>query len=258
MGDRRSRSGPESRGPGRTEPTRRRATRAAPDPRRQWSRALPAALLLSGLGHGLLLALGSLPVPVRNAARREPESFEVVALPPEVRVPPPPPTVRKPEPPLVTASAPDPGRLAAAERVLTPAPVPLPPPPGLSPRRGFAAQVGRSDVPPLLQDGPLTTWERERYYPDDLRRAGVGGRVDIELFVESTGQVDRVTVVATSGHPRLDRAAVQIGRHMHFLPALSRDRKVGVWVDQTICFVVVHRPLRRGESASCPPAAGGS
>jgi len=210
------------------------------------------------VGHGLLLALGSLPTPTRRLDYGESGGFALVALPPEVRVPPPPPALRRPEPPAVTVSDPDPARLSAADRALDPAPQPLPPPPHLSPRPGFASQVGRPDLPPLLQDDPLTTWDRERYYPEDLRRAGIGGQVDLKLFVEPTGHVDQVSVVATSGHPRLDRAAIQIGRHMHFFPALNRDRQVGVWVAQTICFVVVRHAARRGVPAACPGPGGGS
>ncbi|MDP2481481.1 MAG: energy transducer TonB [Candidatus Palauibacterales bacterium] len=258
MGIRRSVTGATTRGSGRTRPSARSAPRAATDLRRQWSRALPAALVLSGVGHGLLLALGSLPTPTRRLDYGESGGFALVALPPEVRVPPPPPALRRPEPPAVTVSDPDPARLSAADRALDPAPQPLPPPPHLSPRPGFASQVGRPDLPPLLQDDPLTTWDRERYYPEDLRRAGIGGQVDLKLFVEPTGHVDQVSVVATSGHPRLDRAAIQIGRHMHFFPALNRDRQVGVWVAQTICFVVVRHAARRGVPAACPGPGGGS
>jgi protein TonB len=257
MGIRRSVTGFMTRGPGRARPNARNAPRAA-DLRRQWSRALPAALLLSGVGHGLLLAFASLPGPARGATPRQREAFELVALPPEVRVPPPPPDLRRPEPPVVAAIDPDPARLTAADRALEPAPRPLPPPPPAAERPGFASQIGRPDLPPLLKDDRLTAWDRERYYPEDLRRAGIGGRVDLKLFVEPTGQVDRVSVVATSGHPRLDRAAVQIGRHMRFLPALNRDRNVGVWVAQTICFVVVHRSARRGHVARCPDGRDGS
>lgn len=258
MGNRRSAAGPTIRGSGRTRPGAGSAPRAAADLRRQWSRALPAALILSGLGHGLLLALGSLPAPASRLVTSGDASFELVVLPPEVHVPPPPPALRRPEPPVVTVTDPAPERLAAADRDLEPAAQPLPPPPHLPPRTGFASQVGRPDLPPLLRDDRLTAWDRERYYPEDLRRAGIGGRVDIKLFVEPTGRVDRVSVVATSGHPRLDRAALQIGRHMHFMPALNRDRHVGVWVAQTICFVVVHRPVRRGEEAACPDRKNGS
>jgi TonB family protein len=235
-----------------------RSDRADPELRRAWSRALPVALGLSILAHGLLLALGSLPGRASRTLPGRAGAFVLVALPPEVRVPPPPEPVGRPEPPLVNAIEPDPVRIAAANRLLDPEPEPLPPLRLVAPEQGFRAAISKPDVPPMLENDPVLAMERARFYPEELRRAGVGGRVDLRLYVKPSGRVDDVSVVASSGHPRLDRAAVQIGRRMRFFPALSRDRKVGVWVAQTVCFVVLRRPRRRDEAVACRrPDRGG-
>ncbi len=220
------------------------------DLRRLWSRALPAAFVLSVVAHGLLLALGSLPSRTRRPLARRGGVFVVVALPPQVRVPPAPGAVRRPDPPLVRAVEPAPPAVDPERRLAPPAPVPLPPPPSLSWDGGFRSAVGRAEVPPLLRDDWRLARARARFYPEELRRAGIGGEVGLRLFVEPSGEVDRVSVSRPSGHPALDRAAVQIGERMRFMPALARDRTVGVWVDQDICFVV-RRAGERADPTGC-------
>ncbi|NJD11206.1 MAG: TonB family protein [Gemmatimonadetes bacterium] len=50
-----------------------------------------------------------------------------------------------------------------------------------------------------------------RAYPPELRRAGVGGTVQLRLFVNEPGAVTSSAVSASSGRPELDSAALKVG-----------------------------------------------
>ncbi|MFB6241128.1 MAG: TonB family protein [Gemmatimonadota bacterium] len=45
-------------------------------------------------------------------------------------------------------------------------------------------------------------------------------------------------VQQSSGYPALDRAAKEVAAEMRFSPAMNRDRKTAVWVQQAIEFEV--------------------
>jgi TonB family protein len=58
-----------------------------------------------------------------------------------------------------------------------------------------------------------------RNYPPLLRDAGIGGKVELYLYVDEAGLVQRTTVLKTSGYDALDQAALQVSTLMRFVKA---------------------------------------
>jgi len=69
-----------------------------------------------------------------------------------------------------------------------------------------------------------------------VRCAGISGTVKVWFFINARGTVDAVRLDRSSGHPELDRAALEVARVYRFSPALNRDQRVPVWVTFPITF----------------------
>ena len=76
----------------------------------------------------------------------------------------------------------------------------------------------------------------QRDYPAALREARVEGKVIIWAYVDIEGRVGTARVQQSSGFAAMDRAALDVAREMRFSPALNRDKKTPVWVQQSIVF----------------------
>ncbi|HEY8468984.1 MAG TPA: energy transducer TonB [Longimicrobiales bacterium] len=78
-------------------------------------------------------------------------------------------------------------------------------------------------------------------YPARLRDRGIGGDVLVWLFIDAQGEVKRVLVKESAGHPDLDRGALTVAAHMKFSPATKDGQRVPVWVQMPITFRVTPR-----------------
>lgn len=115
--------------------------------------------------------------------------------------------------------------------------LPLPPP---------MEQSDLSDEPvftPMTVAPQITNREEviqamEREYPQQLRDAGIGGRVVIWFFITETGEVADTRIKQTSGFSPLDDAALSVAGTYEFAPALNQDTPVPVWVQFPITFEV--------------------
>lgn len=216
--------------------SRRRAGEGRP--RRAYGRALAVGLVLSLAGH--LLAIELFPT-------IEPPDLSVVASdfravevrPVEVEMPPRPDPVPRPDVPRVQETRVDartadvsPPALDAASGVGE-----LPPPPPPADNGWEPPSYIRHQVAPRPDRKELERERLERYYPPNLERSGVEGIVDLWVYVNETGEVTRSRVISSSGHARMDTAAVKVARERNYLPALNRDQPIGVWVTQRVCFV---------------------
>lgn len=224
--------------------------------------ALGAGLLLSLLIHAGLLAVVSFPRPDDAvAASRAGWEFRHLELPPRLEVPEAPGRIDRPPPPSTSGvdidepSAIDGGRLSA----VVAAPFPEPPRVRATLPTERPALVPH-DVAPLHEAPGLFRRRLERFYPYRLRKRGVEGTVELRFFVDARGEVSRVEVAESSGHRSLDRAARRVADEMRFLPALNRDRAVGVWVTQRICFLVREHREEVPTAAECEArvAVGGT
>ena len=75
----------------------------------------------------------------------------------------------------------------------------------------------------------------EDEYPR-LREAGIEGTVQVHLFIDTRGEVQRTLVARTSFSPALDSAALRVARIFRFTPALNLDELVPVWIAIPLTF----------------------
>jgi protein TonB len=109
-----------------------------------------------------------------------------------------------------------------------PAPAPLP--------------VGPAPEGPEIMDSQMLTALYLRNpkpgYPAASRRLGEEGTVMLRVFVTVAGEARRVELKASSGFPRLDRAALDTVQTWKFVPARRDDRPVDAWVIVPIKFAL--------------------
>lgn len=76
-------------------------------------------------------------------------------------------------------------------------------------------------------------------YPALSRRLGEAGTVRLNVLINPDGSVARLELAQSSGHPRLDRAAVEtVQSHWKFEPARQRGQPVSAWVIVPIEFTL--------------------
>jgi len=90
-----------------------------------------------------------------------------------------------------------------------------------------AAPVSESERLAAAGDGSLTLGEvlssgnEPPDYPEEARRRGWEGEVELRLWAGADGKVERVDVTQVSGHPLLDRAALSAAETWKLDPAAS-------------------------------------
>ncbi|WP_420449226.1 TonB family protein [Candidatus Palauibacter sp.] len=117
------------------------------------------------------------------------------------------------------------------------------------------------DRPPVLQNLPEVTAAMQNAYSVELRDAGIGGRVELWLYVDESGDVQNMEVKTSSGTDVLDLAATEVAKTMRFEPASNRDQPTDVWVSQWVTFGVLDNgqepapmPTEEARSHPDPPA----
>ncbi len=127
-----------------------------------------------------------------------------------------------------------------------------PPAPEREPRSAYA---GPEATLPRLLDREGQQRAVARNYPRGLLEAGIGGTVGLQLWVDSTGVVEVAHVSRSSGHPELDRAAVEVAPTFRFEPARRLGQPVGTWVEFPMVFepVLSREPARRLFPERMPP-----
>lgn len=138
------------------------------------------------------------------------------------------PAVKKPDPrpqPLLAINEPTPTPAPIITQPPTPQPVepaaaqPQTPAPVLAPQ--FKADYLNNPAP---------------RYPALSRRLGEEGRVMLRVYVDERGLPARVEMRSSSGHERLDQAALETVRQWKFVPARRGDQAIGAWVLVPISF----------------------
>ncbi len=168
------------------------------------------------------------------------EELEVIALPPEIEIPPPPEAISRPATPLMATTDID-EDITIAPTTFEENPVEvLPPPPtgqeeaDLSATPVFTPMTVRPELKNRREVGEALV----RLYPPLLRNAGIGGEVVVWFFLSEEGRVLDRRVSQSSGYTQLDAAALEVADVFRFTPALNRDRIVQVWIQLPITFQV--------------------
>ena len=95
------------------------------------------------------------------------------------------------------------------------------------------------DTPPVLQNVGEVQRALMEAYPSELKNAGIGGRVEMWLYVDLSGAVANHELKTTSGNEALDRAAAEVAEQMRFRPASNQGEPTAVWVSQWVTFQVI-------------------
>jgi len=175
---------------------------------------------------------------VRDAVAEVAPIFVSLAAPdrPPEPVPPPP----RPQPPAVVKSVPRP--LVTAPPRTTPAvfeapapvavaePLPLPAPPIAAPPEPVAVAPAPPPPAPLPKVIPASAVQYlepiSLEYPRVSKRLRETGRVLIRVFIDEAGVAKNVRVERSSGHPRLDEAALAAVQKARFRPYTENGQAV--------------------------------
>lgn len=130
-----------------------------------------------------------------------------------------------------TAPPAEPGKLAQAESMparmqgaASPSPAPAP-----EPATGPAAVTPpRTDAAHLDNPAPQ--------YPTVSRRFGEEGRVLFDVYILPDGRVGEIKLRRSSGHARLDEAALDAVRRWRYVPARRGNEPIPYWYVQPIAF----------------------
>lgn len=98
-------------------------------------------------------------------------------------------------------------------------------------------------TPPDASSAPIGSLQElkaksrvEPVYPAASRRAGEEGSVMLRVFVDAGGRPQQVLVDRSSGHTRLDDAAVNAVKRWRFQPASAGSGPIGSWSRVAITF----------------------
>ncbi|HTQ36827.1 MAG TPA: energy transducer TonB [Steroidobacteraceae bacterium] len=158
---------------------------------------------------------------------------------PVVKIQPPPP----PPPPPVRIEMPP----VQVPPVLVDIPNPPPPPPDVIIAKTTTEAVPPGPpVPPTPSPpahGPVVTRpvviskpDIEDFYPRESKSAGEEGVVKIKLCWDVKGKVLESSLAETSSHPRLDEAAVRMGKQFRLKPGTEDGRPVAACAPQPVRF----------------------
>ena len=170
-------------------------------------------------------------------------SLVAPAAPPKITPPPPPP----PTPPVRRPIAPEPRVITAAP---TPAPAPFVAPPPPEPVQPEPAPVAvAAPVAPVAPPPPAPAPPRNlsassvQYleplqveYPRLSKRLGETGVVMLRVFIDEAGRVRDAQVSRTSGHPRLDDAAMAAVQKARFKPPSENGQAVSGYAQVPVDF----------------------
>jgi len=159
--------------------------------------------------------------------------IEVADIPPteQFKKPPPPP---KPSIPIPTESEDVPEDLTIESTTLDLSDIPPPPPPPEDNDSDMNIFVPYDEPPSPI--GGFGSIQRALKYPEIARKAGIEGRVIVQVLVSEKGKVIKTRVIKSLGHSGCDEAAVKAIRNVKWKPALQRDKPVKVWVAIPVIF----------------------
>lgn len=137
------------------------------------------------------------------------------------------------------AGTPAPGPPPMAEpEIPAEEPMRIEPPPRQEPSLESSPQFTPMTVAPQLQNGREVSRALSEHYPPMLRDAGIGATVNVWLFIDENGVVQKTLINESSGYDAFDEAALEVAKIMRFSPAYNRDEKARVWVALDITFSV--------------------
>jgi periplasmic protein TonB len=112
--------------------------------------------------------------------------------------------------------------------------LPPPPPPPDEAEGDTPIFVAYDEAPQPL--GGFTAIQKNLVYPEIARKAGVEGRVYVNVLIDERGNVIDTQILKSLGNNGCDEAAIVAIRAVKWKPAKQRDKPVKVWVGIPVVF----------------------
>lgn len=185
----------------------------------------------------------SAPAPVAVPAKPEPQTPKPAPAKPAPPKPTPAPReVPKPLPPTPSGppspravTAPPPERPVAEQAAAQPAAATASAPPAAPPAPQAEAREAPQAVTPPRSDASHLN-NPPPPYPSLSRRLHEEGRVVLDVYILADGRVGETKLRRSSGHPRLDEAALDAVRRWRYVPARRGDEPIPFWYVQPVDF----------------------
>jgi len=110
-----------------------------------------------------------------------------------------------------------------------------PPPPPPEEEEGDTPIFVAYDEPPAPIGG-FGAIQSKLIYPEIARKAGVEGRVYVNVLIDEKGNVKDTKILKSLGNNGCDEAAVAAIKQVKWKPAKQRDKPVKVWVGIPVVF----------------------
>ena len=197
---------------------------------------LPRSIVLAVLLHAALFVFAP---DMTTANEHDAKNGEMYVIPPEVEIPDPPEEIPRPAMPVAGSIdiSTDVTITSTSFEAWTPEMLAPPPATGGGDVEGFSAFVPSMVAPRLLNPEEVER-ELRRTYPAIMRDAGVGGQVDVNLWLDEDGAIVKAEVGSSSGYQSLDDAALKVVGVMKLTPAQNRGRPVRVIVTLPVLYRV--------------------
>jgi TonB family protein len=163
------------------------------------------------------------------------EEFEVIDVPPEVKIPPPPEEIARPATPVIS-DEPIEEDITISETEITenePVPEAPPPPPAAAEDVGGTFTFTPYTVKPKCQGG-CTPDDILRHVPPMLKRSGVSCTLTVGIRIDTSGNVTATDLLRSSGNSACDQAAQTWAKTTRWSTAYNRDQAVVVWIAQPV------------------------
>jgi TonB family protein len=92
------------------------------------------------------------------------------------------------------------------------------------------------DTPPQVRNANQVRQALDREYPIGLRATGTSGRIEMWLYVNERGVVERSQVRTSSGTQALDQAALRVAPVFQFTPGVRGGSATAGWIVVPVVF----------------------
>ena len=110
-----------------------------------------------------------------------------------------------------------------------------PPMEGQSSKPAVPSSFVAYDTPPQPIGG-FAAIQKNVQYPEQARKAGVEGSVNLSVFINEKGQVEKAIVDNSLGNNGCDEAAIEAVKAVKWEPAIKNGKPVAVWVGVSVDF----------------------
>jgi outer membrane biosynthesis protein TonB len=162
------------------------------------------------------------------------DEFEVIDIPPEIKIPPPPEEIARPATPVISEEPVEEDITIAETDIVEDQVVPdAPPPPPAAEGVGNQFTFTPYTVKPKCEKG-CTADDILRYVPPLLKRSGISCSLTVGIRIDTSGAVSATDLLKSSGNPSCDSAAETWARTTEWTTAFNRDQPVVVWIAQPV------------------------